>query len=633
MQIVKIMRTIKHIIFTLLLFGLSYVGVGCDNDNDVAQSVTEIELTRVKSITYTSAVCVGYVVGGYSERGVCVATTPEPTLDARYVATTSAAQFEVALSGLTSGTTYYARTYAICDGKTIFGEQKQFATVSDGELLLEFSGATCSYTTALLEGYVVATGGKEITERGLCYADTPAPTVEDTSIAIEGGVGRMKSEISGLVDGKSYYGRVYVKIGSEYFYSTAEKFTTREYEMPTPTIVAVADIATTSITINANVAVSNLLPVTARGLAYGTTENLDDATIVAASTSAAGDYTLKIENLEQGEAYYIWAYADNQKGRAWSGKVLVKTKSELAQINLDNIADVVSRSALAKVTVTDLGIHSATIIDAGVCYGTTSKPTVANACSSVKSPAMGTFEGLRLATLKPATKYYVRAYVTNQYGTAYSVEQTITTRDDMYGTMIFPGVDGKTAPKFNAWQIIVKDVTSANNTNVPESVLSPGFKAIYDNITTAVDGYSGSYMNGIIYRLRPTTAGGVIMQMTLYYRSASKSLISTGWMNIEFIRNEVDGTFKFGQHAAWTSNVYKSNTTANKAYLDAITDYFAAHSFYFEWSTSDYEFGTKIDSETGPVRLVPVDDPDNYWSFTTKNYTSASDTSAIANPF
>ena len=51
--------------------------------------------------------------------------------------------------------------------------------------------------------------------------------------------------------------------------------------------------------------------------------------------------------------------------------------------------------------------------------------------------------------------------------------------------------------------------------------------------------------------------------------------------------------------------------------------YFNEHDFYFEWGARDYEFGTsgqKVDTENGPLWLVPVDEPQNYWTFTNKHY-------------
>jgi len=61
----------------------------------------------------------------------------------------------------------------------------------------------------------------------------------------------------------------------------------------------------------------------------------------------------------------------------------------------------------------------------GVCWGTTTGPTLANSKTS-DGTGVGNFSSL-LSGLKPGMTYYVRAYATNSVGTAYGNEVSFIT--------------------------------------------------------------------------------------------------------------------------------------------------------------------------------------------------------------
>lgn len=618
----------------ILLAGLMVVAL-CSGSctKDQAEYADTVELTRVKKITYDSAICVGYVTGINSETGIwfAAASTPESgqTIAAPHG---SSASFEIALSGLDKGASYVVRTYAVCNGETVYSPQKSFTTLRDGEPQLRMTEpSTIGNTSVTLDGYVMATGGKQIISRGFCYGKTEEPTLETgTALPVSGDIGHFTAQATDLEDGVTYYARVYVENQGGVFYSDSYAFSTVELSKPIPTVRSISGLGTATMTVTAHVETTNDLPITERGIRYSLTEDFDTGTDVAAATSGKGEYQVSVSGLDPNELYNVWAYAVNRKGKVYSDMMTVK-----ASIRLDKV-NALSRSFTGDLTIINLGALEAPVTETGVCWSTTPSPTINN--SRAKVTADGTISVGAYTTesdygMTPQTKYYFRAYAINQYGCSYSTEQAVTTRKDLYDSQIRTGATGGKLPYFQGWQIILNDVTNAANSNVPEEALSPAFREIYAGLERACSSFGGAFMNGVIYRVRPTTDGNMVMQFTLYYRTnPAKSLTSSSWNNIQFTRN-ADGTFRFLQYKKVNSGIYTTNTPEGKAAIDQMFEYFMAHDFYFEWSTADYQFSSTLDNSTGPIRLVPVDAPEDFWTFTAKTYTAAGDISAIANPF
>jgi hypothetical protein len=74
-----------------------------------------------------------------------------------------------------------------------------------------------------------------------------------------------------------------------------------------------------------------------------------------------------------------------------------------------------------------LSIGSSALTDRGICWDTTSTPTIAKNKKSAGT-TIGVFS-VQLTNLNSLTKYYVRAYATNSVGTTYGVEKSITTKE------------------------------------------------------------------------------------------------------------------------------------------------------------------------------------------------------------
>ena len=177
--------------------------------------VPTIGETNVSTITYTTAVCTSEIVsdGGseVTERGICYSEDKTPTLtNHKVVGGSGTGSFTCNLSDLTDGTTYFVRAYAINSKGTSYGEQVEFKTIEYGVPIISTSNVTdISYTTATCGGNVTDDGGKNITERGICYATTKNPTIEDNKVACGSGIGLFTCAVTDLVDGTTYYVRAF----------------------------------------------------------------------------------------------------------------------------------------------------------------------------------------------------------------------------------------------------------------------------------------------------------------------------------------------------------------------------------------------------------------------------------------
>ena len=183
-------------------------------------SVPTVTTTSPANIAYTSATVGGNVTsdgaGTVSERGVCYSTSANPTTSDNVEKSGSGVgNYTVDLYGLSDGTTYYVRAYAINEKGISYGEEKSFTTLQYGKpTVLTSSVSDVSYVSATVNCEVTADGGATITERGVCYSTSSNPTTDDLTKTSYGRTGTYNVKLSGLASGETYYVRAYA-INSE----------------------------------------------------------------------------------------------------------------------------------------------------------------------------------------------------------------------------------------------------------------------------------------------------------------------------------------------------------------------------------------------------------------------------------
>ena len=128
--------------FMLLLF----VSCSKDKSTEPPAQVPTLTTADITEITQTTAVCGGTVTsdGGASVhfRGVCWSTNPTPTYsDIKTYDGTGTGTFTSSLTGLTVGTLYYVRAYAMNDAGLGYGNVESFITTDSMGTVTDIDGS------------------------------------------------------------------------------------------------------------------------------------------------------------------------------------------------------------------------------------------------------------------------------------------------------------------------------------------------------------------------------------------------------------------------------------------------------------------------------------------------------------
>lgn len=172
-------------------------------------------------------------------------------------------------------------------------------------------------TTVNCGGEVVKAKGSEVTACGVCWSTSPNPTINDNKTIDGSGIGSFKSDITGLMDGSTYYVRAYAINGKGVGYGEEKSFITIATTIPTVTTSNVTNITSTGAMCGGNVTSTGNLPLLAKGVCWSTSHN---PTIDDDKTNDGiieGQYVSPISFLKENTTYYVRAYATNAKGTGY----------------------------------------------------------------------------------------------------------------------------------------------------------------------------------------------------------------------------------------------------------------------------------------------------------------------------
>ena len=365
-----------------------------------------VTTSQVMNITSTSATGGGNVTnnggGTVTERGVCWSISHNPTTSGSHAAASSGGNgsFTVPITGLTAGTTYYVRAYAINSAGTAYGTEVSFTAAANLPTVTTSQVTNITQTTATGGGNVTASGGATVTERGICWSTSHNPTTNSSHASSGSGTGSYTANLTGLTNNTTYYVRAYATNSAGTAYGTEVSFTT-------------AQIPTYTISVSAN-------PTNGGTVTGGGTYQQGQSCTVHATASSS--YTF----LNWTEGGSVVSSQANYTFTVNSSRTLVANftlQVTLPTVTTSQVTDITSTSATGGGNVTNNG--GGTVTERGVCWSTSHNPTTSGSHAAASSGGTGSFTA-PITGLTAGTTYYVRAYAINSAGTAYGTEVSFT---------------------------------------------------------------------------------------------------------------------------------------------------------------------------------------------------------------
>ena len=288
----------------------------------------------------------------------------------------------VAVSGLTSGVTYYVAVFENNGSGTNINYLLSPATGSQTTLSVPIvttaSISSITSNSANAGGNVTGDGGVAITERGIVISSSVNPTVTDTKV-IDGAttIGSFTSSLTGLTSGVTYHVRAYAINSQGAGYGSDSSFTT--LAIPTVSTTAITAVTTTSASSGGTVTSNGGSAVTAAGICWSTSSN---PTVADSHTSdgTATPFTSSLTGLTINTQYHVRAYATNAIGTAYGNDISFYTlanKYYFVAGGSPNLADLTQWFGNANGT----GANPPNFTTAGITYQINSNATTTAAWS------------------------------------------------------------------------------------------------------------------------------------------------------------------------------------------------------------------------------------------------------------
>lgn len=227
---------------------------------------------------------------------------------------TSEAAFSLTVDNLDFGQKYFYQAYAKTEIGIGRGEVLEFSTLNGVPSITTKAASNISTGSATLNGAIESDGGSAITERGFCYANTSAPTVNSTKIVIAGTIGEITKEVTGLQPATRYYVRAFAVNAKATHYGNEITFDTDPIRVTSvslnettvklkqnQTVQLVATVSPTDATyptVSWQTSAPSIVSVSSSGLLTALAEG--EATITATADGKSATCTVVVSNTASG---------------------------------------------------------------------------------------------------------------------------------------------------------------------------------------------------------------------------------------------------------------------------------------------------------------------------------------------
>lgn len=290
-----------------------------------------VNTTSASSNYYTTATASGKILSDgnqtVTERGICYSLVENPTIDDdKVVKGSGLGTFTCNLSGLTGGTTYYLRAYAINSVGVAYGEEMSVRT-RDYEIptVQTLSADNISYTTATLYGNVTANGGQNVTERGFCYSTSEKPTIDNNKYISGNGLGKFSGNIENFTDGTKYYIRAYAVNSVGIGYGDTLSFKTIDALPPTISTDSIINITCSTAKCFGTITATNGDAIKDCGFCYSQNPYPTVENGIVVQSNSTDVIITDLINLDVATIYFVRAYATNKKGTSYGEELKFRT--------------------------------------------------------------------------------------------------------------------------------------------------------------------------------------------------------------------------------------------------------------------------------------------------------------------
>jgi uncharacterized protein (TIGR02145 family) len=295
--------------------------------------------------------------------------------------------------------------------------------------IVSTSATNVNSHSAVVGGHISSDGGSTVTERGFYYANHPDVLNSGLHVIQGGGSGNFSSTLINLSSNTTYYFRAYATNSVGTAYGSELNFTTLSggTSIPSLTTIMVTNITMNSAQSGGQITSDGGAQITKKGICWNISPNPTINNSYTNDGSGSDSFISNMVGLNGATKYYVRSYATNSVGTAYGNEITFTTLSNLPIVTTTALTNITASSVNTGGNVSSSG--GASVTARGVCYSTTTGPTITNDHTTDGS-GLGTFSS-SLTGLTSSTIYYVRAYATNSYGTSYGNELSFTTSSSL----------------------------------------------------------------------------------------------------------------------------------------------------------------------------------------------------------
>ena len=271
-------------------------------------------------------------------------------------------------------------------------------------------------TSIIFQAEITHAGGVPVERYGVCWGTTSNPVIESGDTSVCGsGTGEFTAIAKNLKPNTLYYIRPYAtnSVGTSYG-DEFQKNTTKGLGVMR-TFVIDSLIRAESAVVGGNILDPGEGEILERGVYL--TQKGTKITDTIPFTMEADSFYQRVTGLERLASYEVEAYLVNTFGTITGGVLSFTTTDGMPLVAEPDTVDISFTSATFSSKLLESGDSLITAL--GFCYGTEPNPTLENDFVTAELQTDSTFSA-SLPDIVQQTRYYVRAFATNSYGTFYS---------------------------------------------------------------------------------------------------------------------------------------------------------------------------------------------------------------------